>query len=321
MFRIEGDSSLYNRFLKEWNNSKSYIKAHTSGSTGKPKEISLAKEDLLASARKTTRYFNLTEDSVLYSPLSTDYIAGKMMLVRAIVANCTVCFEQPSSEPLKHLDSFKVEKIDLLPIVPAQINSLTKNPVAEKVLKSLLIGGSPMTMEQENALTTKPWKSVVSYGMTETCSHVALRKIGDNAYHALEGITFSTDQRGCLVIESKDFSWNTIITNDIVNLLSDKSFEWLGRYDNVIITGALKVHPELMERKIEKLIAVPFYISGEEDQKWGERVILTVEDPEGQINDNQLNDQLKLILQPHECPKEIRHVSKIALTASGKIKR
>lgn len=264
-------------FLQQWRDASDSIAAHTSGSTGKPKNINLLKNDMAVSARATCRFFNINADSFLVCPLSTDYIAGKMMVVRAEISGADLRLEQPSNRPLANFNGHA----DLVAIVPSQIEGLI-DAATHCTISNVIVGGSPMSRRQEELLYTAPFTSFATYGMTETCSHVALRRIqrGNNIFTALPGITFSVDNRGCLVIASDVMSFGRITTNDMVEIIDSTRFIWKGRYDNVIITGGLKVHPEELELELSRYIDRPFYISGTNDDKWGSIVTLNIEGEE-----------------------------------------
>ncbi|MBD5379890.1 MAG: AMP-binding protein [Bacteroides sp.] len=306
------------RFIEQWNDSNDYIVAHTSGSTGTPKEIKLLKSDMIVSARATCRFFNIDSRSLLVSPLSADYIAGKMMIVRAIVSGATIAMTDPTNRP----DLSRFEHIDLLPVVPSQVDAILANPANTVRIKHLLVGGGKTDESLENRIGSSGIDSWASYGMTETCSHVAVRRLGnpDSCYHALPGITFTTDAESCLAIHADSFSWKTLQTNDIVDLIDNKSFRWLGRRDNIINSGGIKIVPELVEQKISHLIDVPFYIIGRPDPKWGEAIVLYLESDKP-IDTATLANTLSTVLSPYERPKEIMVVEQFERTSSNKIKR
>ncbi len=312
------DDSATGNFLERWNDRKQYIEAHTSGSTGKPKTIRLLKSDMIASAESTCRFFGLNSGSTLVCPLSADYIAGKMMIVRALVSGSTLYMEHPSSRPLPDKD---YGHIDLLPVVPAQLDGLLAVE-HDYEIRNVIIGGAPLSHEAELRLYEAGFKSYSTYGMTETCSHVALRHIStdsDNEYIALPGYRFSADDRSCLIIHSSLQSFTELRTNDVVELIDEKRFRWLGRHDNVIITGGLKVHPEILERKISSLIGQVFYISSGPDEKWGQHIILHIEGDACDTED--LMSLLRKKLKSHELPREIIFSKKFDRTSSGKIIR
>ena len=263
-------------FMREWDAPDEYVTAHTSGSTGTPKTIRLLKSDMRVSARATNTFFGIGAGSVLGLPLSVDYIAGKMMAVRAHEAGCRLV-ELPVSNEIT-----VPESIDLLAVVPSQIPSLLLSGTADRV-RHLLVGGAPLSAEAAGALTDCGVDAWLGYGMTETCSHVALRRIADddNLYHAMPGISFSVDGNGCLTIESERFSWHRLVTRDVVELQSPQTFRWLGRADNVINSGGIKIHPESLEAEIRGALPwLPsFYIVGEPDARWGSRPVMVAEGP------------------------------------------
>ncbi len=302
-------------FLEEWQSDKEYVVAHTSGSTGTPKEIRLLKSDMTTSAMATNRFFGINKDSVLALPLSTDYIAGKMMVVRAQIAGCRL-IELPVSNTVNIS-----EKTDFIAVVPSQIHSILDNPRAPELVGNILIGGAPLPERLAAQLVKHRLRAWLGYGMTETCSHVALRKVGDEEiFRAMPDVSFDRDSRNCLVIKSEKFSWKELVTNDVVRLHGNTGFEWLGRYDNVINSGGIKLHPEILEKDIRKYIPdiPPFYLTGEPDEKWGQALVMVVENPPAD-----LFDKLKALLQDKKTmPKRIIPVAELPKTAQGtKIRR
>ncbi len=310
----------YSRFFADWNDGKDTIEAYTSGSTGKPKKILLLKNDMIKSANATNIKFGITAESVLFSPLSSQYIAGKMMLVRAIESGCSLITEKPSSTPLETLP-INYDIIDLMCVVPSQVESLLHNSIAADKLRNLIIGGGPLSIELEDKLKSMPWKSFVTYGMTETCSHVALRQIGENYYSGMPGITFSSDSRGCLVIHAAPFSFRKLITNDVVEIINEKAFRWLGRADNVINSGGIKFHPEVLEKLLYADIKAPFFIHSVTHPKWGKAVAITIEDSSGSITPEEIMRVCCQKLPKYAVPYEVRIVTHLKRTKSGKIIR
>lgn len=314
---------LIEQFMAQWCDRRPYIIAHTSGSTGTPKEIKLLKADMVMSARATNARFNINGHSHLHLILSPAYIAGKMMIVRALEAGCDLTYEVPSNHNLLSTD---YGDIDLLAIVPSQCSQLLDNPVARKRLRNVIIGGAAISHATEQALLSAPWASYATYGMTETCSHVALRRMGTDAYTAMPGIRFSTDHRGCLRINAPQFSFRQLQTNDIADLLSPQSFIWRGRYDNVINSGGIKIFPEQLEAKLQPYIHLPFFVGSTAHPVWGTAVELVVELPDSeQANASELERQLKEVCHAHlssvECPKAIKFMPTLPRTANGKIRR
>lgn len=303
-------------FMEEWRSPLPYITAHTSGSTGTPKEIRLPKGDMRVSACATNLRFGINTSSTLHLPLSPDYIAGKMMLVRAAEAGCRIVVEKPSNHPLPEDYGFD---IDLMAVVPSQCDALMKNDAAHRRLRNLIVGGAPLSPAVEERLTGMPWRSYATYGMTETCSHVALRELGQATYTAMPGITFASDRRGCLVIEAPAYSFGSLITNDVVRIINPDNFIWKGRFDNVINSGGIKLHPEELEALLAPHISSPFYLDGVPDEKWGTALRLTVEAPAPA--EAELEALCRRVLPRHAAPKVIRILPSIPRTNSGKIIR
>ena len=304
------------QFIEEWNNSHDYIIAHTSGSTGKPKEIHLLKSDMRLSAEATCRYFGIGPDSRLVLPLSPGYIAGKMMIVRALISGAELWIEEPSMSPLKR--DYGI--VDLLPVVPSQVTTLLQSPYITGV-RNLIVGGGALDPETEQKLAACQLKAYATYGMTETCSHVALRDItaGDEHFHALPGISFKTDERECLVIEAPHYSFRSLTTNDTVELIDNSRFRWKGRYDNVINSGGVKLHPEEIEKKLSRFIDRPFYIAGRPSKLWGEEAVLYIEGCD--IDRNYIMEKARSVLDRYSVPKDVIVVPNFSRTDSGKIKR
>ena len=304
-----------NDFIREWESDCGYIVAHTSGSTGTPKEIRLPKSDMRVSAKATNSRFGITRRSVIAAPLSVDYIAGKMMCVRAIEAGCEL-LEMPVSNKVI-ID----RRIDLLAIVPSQLDSLLAQPDAPQLVKNIIVGGAPMNDQQLAAIVNKGLNAFATYGMTETCSHVALKKIcGHETYfEAMPGISFSQDRRGCLVIQAPAYSFGNLTTNDIVEIASPTEFRWIGRFDNVINSGGIKISPERLEKEIARYVDRPFYITSAKDDRWGEVPAIVFEGTASEVQD--ILDLLASKIDHKTCPKKARAVRALPRTANGKIFR
>lgn len=308
-------------FIEEWHDNKDYIIAHTSGSTGKPKEVRLLKSDMRCSARATNQFFNIGKNSRLMLCLSPDYIAGKMMIVRALEANAELLVESPSNHPLSDYDG---SRIDLIAVVPSQALFLANHVSLLNNVSSMIVGGGEIAPELWEKLAVLPYRIYSTYGMTETCSHVALAKISreKEPYKALPGVEFAVDDRDCLIIKAPKYSFGKLVTNDIVRLLSPLSFKWIGRYDNVINTGGIKVFPEEVEQKIAHIIPTRFYIGSRKSEKWGNEVVLFMEcDGLSDCQKDIIMADISNILSPIERPKDIIFLEKFQETSSGKIKR
>lgn len=307
-------------FVDQWRDSSDTVEAHTSGSTGVPKTIELQKADMRISAEATNRFFAIDSGSLLVCPLSESYIAGKMMVVRADVSGAELVTEAPGRTPLA---APLGRMIDLVAIVPQQIEGLIKSP---NRFRHIIVGGGPVSPVEEalaldhSRLTGAQWW--MTYGMTETCSHVALRRFGSELYECLPGITVATDNRGCLVISSEGSSWSSVTTNDLAQLVSPRSFRWLGRIDNVVISGGKKLHPELIEPLIAPVVGtMPFFLIGRPSDRWGEELVMVME---GELSDNEVESlfqKIKDTLSHESAPKAIIQKKQLPRTYSGKLIR
>ena len=308
-------------FLQAWYDDNDFVMGHTSGSTGVPKVIKLLKSDMRASARLTNAYLGIDSNSVLLLSLSPSYIAGKMMIVRALEVGASLIVREPSSMPLHDVTT----PITLAAMVPMQVSATLRcsEGVAQlSQITNLLVGGAPVSPDLERILSELPIAAYITYGMTETVSHVALRKVGEKYYTAIGDVRFDVDERGCLVIDAPQLSGRRFVTNDIVTLNNPQQFVWQGRYDNVIISGGLKFCAEVLEEKIASLLSSRFYITSAPDELLGERIVLVIEStPYDVVRMKNLTDGLKGILSRYEMPREIRFVTQFKETFSGKIKR
>ena len=183
----------------------------------------------------------------------------------------------------------------------------------------IIIGGGVLSKKQATDINNLKINAYATYGMTETCSHIALRHISSEIYQTLPNFTISIDNRNCLIIKSNEMSFKELATNDIVNLIDNNHFKWLGRYDNVINSGGIKIFPELIEEKLYGIIPYPFYITSEQDDKWGEIVVLCIESEP--INTEYILDTIKKTLDKYQVPKKIIFIPQFSRTESGKIKR
>ena len=309
-------------FLLDWLLDQDTILVTTSGSTGKPKRVFLKKEHMANSARASGEFLNLNEGYSALLCLPAGYIAGKMMLVRAMVLGLEIDFVEPASDPLwKSLKSY-----DFAAMVPMQVqSSLSKLDR----FGTLLVGGAPVSDSLRASLETSKCRVFETYGMTETSSHVALRKLNHfedseadkgNPFKALPSVSFSTDDRNCLVIQAPDVGQPELVTNDLVELLGETEFHWLGRYDNMVNSGGVKLIPELIEEKLKAAITEPFILTGTPDKKLGQALTLVLETEQLPENIEALLDGVTA-LEKYECPRRIVNLSKFPLTENGKIKR
>lgn len=294
-------------FLIDWLNSESFILVQTSGSTGKPKQIVLQKSAMIASAKATGLFFNLTPKSAALLCLSANYIAGKMMLVRAITLGLNLDTIDPTSTPLSS------KKYNFIAMVPMQVEkSLAKLHLVDK----LLIGGTKVSYTLSESILKSNCNAFESYGMTETISHIAIKKIGELYFTVLPNVKISLDERSCLVIEASQLLKEKIITNDIVAIVNTTQFILKGRIDNVINSGGIKIFPEEVEEKLAKYISAPFFITSKPDEILGEKVILVIEAMPFSIENIVFSE-----LSKYQIPKEILFLESFERTETQKINR
>jgi len=310
-------------FLENWLDESDIIHAQTSGSTGVPKKLELKKEQMKASAKLTNQFFDLQKEDTVLLCLSTNYIAGKMMIVRALVGHLHLIAIEPSSYPTIN------KPVMFAAMVPMQVETLLSSTEGLEVMcyiDKLIIGGSATSALLETKLQNVSTNCYATYGMTETVSHIALRKINgsdsSDEYRALEGVWFEQDERDCLVIHAPHLQAEPFITNDIVKLKNRNCFEWIGRFDNVINSGGVKLFPETIEKKISSFIAQRFYITSRKDEKLGEKVVLVIEsEPFTELKNQELDIQLSSHLGRFEKPREIIFKPQFEETSTGKVKR
>jgi O-succinylbenzoic acid--CoA ligase len=317
-------------FCKAWLSGQEIFLQQTSGSTGTPKETELTRAQMLASARATGAFFRTNSETRLLCCLNSAYIAGKMMLVRAMLWDCPIWLVEPKSNPFQDLP--KDFSPDFIAMVPLQVETCLEDfqtLVKLKKVSILIIGGAPVSQNLKTHLLENNIPAWQTYGMTETVSHIALAKIesGDSHYHTLPGVEIGQDVLGALWVKSPMSGSEKIQTNDLVKLTSKTSFHWQGRADFVINSGGVKLHPELLEQKSESLIREffpesRFFYHGEKDEKLGERLVLILEKakPDKELA-KLLQEKIKSELGNFETPKKIYFLPSFIETESGKIDR
>lgn len=302
-------------FLTEWFNNNDYIIVQTSGSTGKPKPISLKKEFMINSAKATGIFFNVLENTTALLCLPIEYIAGKMMFIRALTLGWKLDIIEPTSTPLTSINN----TYDFSAMVPMQLqNSILKL----NKIKKLIVGGGEVSIDLQEKIQHVPTEIFATYGMTETITHIAAKPLNNSinnkliSYQTLPNIFISTDSRNCLVIKAPKIAEGEIITNDVVKIISEKEFEWLGRYDNVINSGGIKLHPEKIEQKLSQIITNRFFVSGIKDKLLGEKLILIVEGTKQDFNFSTVTNLTK-----YEIPKSVYFINQFIETETKKIQR
>jgi len=297
-------------FLLDWLDDKETIELTTSGTTGTPKIITINKQAMVHSAVATGDFFNLQPQNKALLCLSPRYIAGKMMIVRALIIGLELDYIIPSS----NLDDLQKDKIyDFVAIVPLQAeNSLNKLDQFKKII----IGGAKVSDALALKLNNVNAQIYETYGMTETITHIAAKKIGEEYFNILSHVAIDSDERNCLVISAPTISESKIITNDIVEIDNDEKFKWLGRFDNVINSGGIKLFPEQIEAKLASKISNRFFISGLPDSLLGTKLVLVVEGEQQKFDDFIFKE-----LDKFEKPKEIVFISEFVETNTKKVNR
>lgn len=305
-------------FLLDWLDENDYVTAKTSGSTGKPKNLKIKKEAMVNSALATGDFFNLKPGDKVLHCLPSNFIAGKMMIVRAIVLGLELDMVQPAALPLIDYE----KDYAFCAFTPMQLKNFAKYL---KHIKTAIVGGGQVSDAIIESIKDKKPKVYETYGMTETVSHIAVKKLNNfkdsdsltkTHFKTLPDIKVSIDDRNCLVINAPYLSDNVIVTNDLVKIHSETSFEWLGRYDNVINSGGIKLYPEQIEKKLSNLMSKRFFIAAIPDDTLGQKIVLIIEDANSTL-DNNIFD----VLDTYEKPKAVFAVSKFIETKSGKIQR
>ena len=301
-------------FLAEWHNDSPTLLVHTSGSTGEPKPMWVEKRRMEASARMTCDFLGLKEGDTALLCMSLDYIAGKMMVVRSLVRGLRLITVEPNGHP-----SWKGD-VAFAAMVPMQVFNLLQTPDGCQRLKQiqhLLIGGGAIDETMARVLADFPNQVWSTYGMTETLSHIALRRLnGPDAtewYTPLPGISLSLSDEGCLRIDAPALHEGMLVTNDIVELAPDGRFRVLGRKDNVVCSGGIKIQMEGVERLLRSHLREPYLISKRRDEKFGEAVVLLTE-----------GDAMKAeavchqVLPKYWQPRDYVSVAHIPMTETGK---
>jgi O-succinylbenzoic acid--CoA ligase len=303
--------------LDTWGDSSMYMKAQSSGSTGEPKMIEISKQHMRNSAELTASYFKVFANSNVLLALPLSFIAGKMMVIRSMVNDWNLLVTDSSSNP--HIPD---GNIDFAAFTPMQAENLMDSQFEKfNAIQTIILGGGAVSKKLLQKLSKCTNRIFATYGMTETITHVAACELGiqnnNQVFEALAGVEFSTDQRGCLCIKARHLGDMELITNDLVRLEDKYHFSFLGRFDNVINSGGLKIFPEKIEAEIEDLLNVPFYITSMEDDVLGQKVVLMVEGNE-EFFTNEINALKEYFGTRIDRPRSIFFRDKFQSTPTGK---
>lgn len=315
-------------FLKEWYSGAPTVLVQTSGSTGTPKVFEIEKNKMLNSARMTCDFLNMKEGNTALLCLPVEYISGKMMVVRALERKLKLIITPPSIKPLEELD----QEIDFCAMSPLQVENSLKHL---HFIKNLIIGGAQVSESLQSKIHTHLSSGIhhpssriyETYGMSETLSHIALKQIypvSEDYFSVFEGIKIAMDERGCLKISAPNLNPEMLQTNDLVELKHTRQFKFLGRIDNVINSGGLKIHPEPLEPVLHRYITREVAFLGIKDEKLGQKLVLVIEGSENDELKLQLNEALKEIektFSKNHLPKKIHFIPVFPRIPNGKLNR
>lgn len=304
-------------FLKDWFSESDVLRVQTSGSTGIPKEMLVEKSKMMQSARITCSFLNLKKGDSALLCMSLNYIAGKMVVVRALIAGLDIYPVIPNGNPLKNID----KEFSFGAMIPMQVfNSLQSETEKLRLsnIHNLIIGGGSIDPTIEDAVKNFPHKVYSTYGMTETLSHIALRQLNGSKssdhYYPFDSVNLSLSEDDALIIDAPLVSDERLYTNDIVEIFEDHSFRIIGRKDNIINSGGIKIQIEEVETLLKPILGSGYAITSLPDPKFGEIVVLATEKD---VNENLISESLPVYF----IPKQIIRIAEIPLTETGKINR
>lgn len=316
------------QLIDSWLSGEEIFTIQSSGSTGAPKKIALHRNQMIYSASTTGKALQLPAGTKALIVLNAEMIAGLMMLVRTMELNWEATIMRPTSDPLQEIPEELI--FDFTALTPIQLSTLlSKYPkeVIGRKFKKILLGGAPIDAFLINQIADIRTAVYQSYGMTETVSHVALRKInGDNSsedYELLDDIEAGTDERGCLHISGTVTGNQKIQTNDLVELTGKRTFRWIGRSDNIINSGGIKIQLDKVDRAVSAVLAImqinpSFFSWSIPDQLLGQKLVLIIQEKHSDKLTEMLLEQLHTSLTKYEIPKEILYLKDFIKTPSGK---
>ena len=309
------------RFLADWFSDSPFMTVHTSGSTGTPKVLTVRKEQMMQSARMTCEFLNLHTGDTALLCMPLQYIAGKMMVVRALVAGLNLILRTPSGHPLADV----TVPLRFVAMVPLQVfNTLQVLREKERLCHTdiLIIGGGAIDAALENEIRLLPGEIYSTYGMTETLSHIALRRLNGSSaspyYRLFSSVELSLSPENTLVIKAPLVCDDILFTNDVAQLYPDHSFVILGRKDNIINSGGIKIQIEILEELLKSSITIPFAITSVPDAKLGQAVVLLLKEGAGI---EKVEEKICAVLPKYQQPRKILFIPEIPLTGNGKIDR
>jgi o-succinylbenzoate---CoA ligase len=307
-------------FLVNWFDSSDFILQTTSGSTGPAKELKLSKKSMLASALLTLKTLEIKNKQMVLLCLPLRYIAGKMMVVRALAGNHHLVIQTPRNTP--HIST---QKIALTALVPLQLKNLIAKNQQFNTIQNILVGGAAIDKELEEKIQDLPTATYETYGMAETCSHVALRRVNgpnrESVFQLLDGITAETDPEGRLCIHAPQLSENVFQTNDLAEMVGDRTFRWLGRADHIINSGGIKINPIEIEREVEPILGYKCVVLGLPHPTWGQELVMVVETLNKQMSEETAMQSIQSHLSSTQRPKKIVFMNEFPRNESMKTDR
>ncbi|WP_304234180.1 AMP-binding protein [Jiulongibacter sediminis] len=315
-------------FILEWQGGVEYLTVNTSGSTGTPKAISLSRKQILASVHQSQKAFSLNEESFFLCNLSVHFIAGKLMIIRALELRAELLIVKPDGNLIDNLGSFGY-MIDqkrgrcFMAFVPLQLQNLLEDSRGYNLLAmagSIIIGGAAVSAQLEKQIKEISSPVYATFGMTETITHFAIKRLNgdqpDDYFRVLQGTKIKLEE-GKLCVKNECTNQNWLITNDLAEIVNNDQFLLKGRADRVINSGGVKLHLDEIEQKIDKILKlkIPFFCIGLPDSKLGEKLVLFIES--GQ-KDPTIISTLKSKMAKFEAPKEVIFLKEFKLTITGK---
>jgi O-succinylbenzoic acid--CoA ligase len=322
ILELHTDEYIYHAyvFLKKWFSGETTFEFETSGSTGPPKKIQLTRNQLKLSAENTISYFKLTSTDHILVCLHPRTIAGSMQLARAAILNCEVTLAEPEMHILKKIPPS--HPFTFVSLVPLQIDVSESTTINQ--FKHILIGGASIDKTLENKITDITTHAYHSYGMTETASHIAIRRLGfDTHYNLIPGFEIATDERSCLKIKGAITNNHWLQTNDIATIYSANTFGIEGRFDDIMISGGVKInlhetHQKILEILNKERIFYPFFICAVADVQYTHKLAMVIQTTD-KINAKSMYERLKKALPKHHTPLLYFYTSAFSCLKSGKV--
>ncbi len=309
-------------FITDFLGESAALSQKTSGTTGKPRNLTLRRDAMVRSARMSLDYFRLLPGDSAMLCLPVDYIAGKMMVVRALVGGLKLLTIKPTGKPMELLD----RPVDFSAMVPMQLFESLKNPGQIQLIKKLIVGGGEIGPGFRKAIREIEGTEIYeTFGMSETYTHFAVRRINGPGpevnFRILEGAKVGADSRGCATVDIPGITEGKVVTNDLIEMKDHNSFEWLGRIDNVIDSGGIKIIPEVLEEKIRSIIGQELVITGISDDKLGKKIVLIVESDSKDLPIDEWKGLLRTKLKNYEVPRAIYAIPELPRNAAMKVLR